>query len=328
MTNPNFYPANIQWLGFAKETTPGTPVAAPTIWVPVDTPVWKPNVQILKDGALRGSMAVDYNQQQGLRYDTVQFKTYFYLDSVYFLFRSLLGTTDTLTGSADPYTHKTSLYNGSGSDAAQPVSSTVFLADGAGKVWQMSYAIPSTVKYTVGPDALASIDATFVGLAATAITPPSNTPTTNRPLPSWNSTITLGGVGQLKYSSVEIEYKRATEMIPTVTGSQNPFAIFGGPVSATGTLTGVYQGSTDTDLTNFFANTQPSLTVKLAPQGDATHYIAFQHSMVAYDGAEVSGTNKWMEIKSTITPLANATDGLAGLSPVQVQMLSPISTAI
>lgn len=325
----NFYPSNLQWVGIAKETTYGTAVSAPTIWVPVDSPKYKSTITPLKDKYLRGAMAETYQQQQGMRHDELQYKTYFYLDSVYPHFLALLGNTDTVSGTGDPYTHKTSLYNGSGTNAAQPPSYTLFWADGAGKVQQIPGAVVGSIKVSLEADSLASLEVQWTGLPGTTIVPPTNTPSAVKPMPSWNSAITLGGAAASKYSSIELTFKRAVEIIPTITGSQAPFAVFGGPVSVTGSLTGVFQNATtDTDWTNYLANTQPVLTVKAAPPGDVVHSLTMQMSQVAYDITEVSGTNKWQEVKATIEAIANSTDSLSGsFSPAQVILATTVSTA-
>lgn len=326
----NFYPSNLQWVGIAKETTYGTAITAPTLWIPIDGPKYKANITPLKDKNLRGAMAGTYAQQQGLRFDELSYKSYFYLDSTYAHFVALLGNPDAVTGSADPYTHKTALYNGDGTNAAQPPSFTLFWADAAGKVQRIPGAVPSSVKVSLGADALASIEVSWVGLPATTVTPPTNTPTSIKAMPSWNSDITIGGTATSKYSSIELEFKRGTEIIPTITGTQTPFAVFGGPVEVTGSLTGVFQNATnDTDWTNYLSNTQPTLSIVTAPPGDATHAITFQMSQVAYDVTEVSGTNKWQEVKATVEAIANSTDALSGaFSPAQVILTTPVSSAI
>lgn len=325
----NFYPSNLQWVGLAKETTYGTAVATPTIWVPVDAPKYSANITVLKDKNLRGAMAETYQQQQGLRHDELSYKTYFYLDSVYPHFMAILGNADTITGTGDPYTHKTALYNGSGTNSAQPPSYTLFWADGAGKVQQIPGAIPASVKVSLSADGLASMDVQWIGLPATTIVPPSNTPTSLKPMPAWNSTVTIGGVASSAYSAIDLEFKRGTEIIPTITGSQTPFAVFGGPLALTGSLTGVFQNATtDVNWLDYLANTQPSLTVKVAPPGDSVHSVTFQMSQVAFDKTEVSGTNKWQEVKATIEAIANSTDALSGsFSPAQVIALTAQSTA-
>lgn len=324
----NFFPGNLQWFGFAKESSYGTPAASPSYFVPMVSPKWTPHITTLPDAALRGSMAKNYGLQQGLRYDEFTYQTYPYMDSVYPHFLAALGTADAVTGSADPWTHKTALYNGSGSNAAQPPSFTVWYFDAAGKCWQSAGCVSSNLALDVKADQLATIDAGWMGLPATAVTPPSNTPTGNPPMPSWNATITVAGTSLSKYSDVKITLKRATEMIPTVTGTQSPFAIYCGELDVTGDLTGVYQNSTDNDLAAFLANTQAALLVKVAPAGDAVHSLTLQMSKTAYTDSSISGSNKWMEVASKIEALANTTDALGGgFSPAQAIFLTNASAA-
>lgn len=327
MPPSTFAPANLQWVGVAREAVYGTPETVPTLWVPVDTPTWKPTIASLLDTNLRGSMGAEYEQLLGLRFDTVTFKTKFYLDSCFFFFRSLLGLPDAVTGSADPWTHTTALQN-TGNNG-QPAGTTVFWTDGAGKTFRMPGAQPVSVKVTLKQDGLSEMEVTYVGLPSAIITPPTNTPTTAKPMPSWNTIITIGGTAYTKYSEISLEYKRASEMIPTITGTQSPDNIFGGPVAVAGSFTGVYQGSTDNDLAAWLVNTQPALVVKTNPAGDAVHYLQQTLSKVAYDDVAVAGTNKWMEVKSTIKGLSNSTDAVGGLfSPAKVILLSAVSTAI
>lgn len=323
----SFAPANLQWVGVAREVTPGTPIAAPTMFVPTDSPTYHLTQQPLVDTNLRGSMAGEFEQIAGMQFGTVTFKTNCYLDQAYFLLRTLLGYPDQVTGSSDQYTHQTALQN-TGNNG-QPVSTTVFWTDAAGRTMQMPGAQASSVKVTIKPDQLVQFDVTYIGLPAIDIAMPTNTPQTALPAPSWNTIIEIGGNPATQYSEISMEYKRATEPIMSVTGSQAPYAIFGGPVTVAGSMTSVYQGNTDINWVDFLANTQPVLSYKIAPVGDATHYIEVVHSKVAYDDVQVSGTNKWMEVKSTIKALGNTTDDIGGLySPAHVTLLTAVSTAI
>lgn len=329
MPTPVVIPANLQWVGAAKETIYGTAIAAPVFWIPVDgsSLKYKPNVNVLTDQSLRGLMSVDFQQVQGMRYDTLAYKTFLYMDSVYQHLLALFGKPDTVTGAGDPWTHKTAVYNGSGTDQAQPPSWTLFYFDGL-KCWQIPGCIVSSAKLDVKVDELTSLDVQWTGMPATIIATPSNTPSTNKPWAAWNSTISLGGSPLSVFSEVSIEYKRDVASVPTINASQSPLEIFGGGVSVAGSMTAVYQGgAADVNMTDYLANTQPALVVKCAPIGDATHYLQITHTVVAYDGVDISGS-KWMEIASTIKALANATDALdSKQSPAQVVFLTSASAA-
>ena len=237
-----FYPANLQWLGIKKELLPGTAETAPDTWIPVKSPKWEPVIGQNMDDALRGSMGKDFEQIPDMQHSKVNYTTFPYMDSVYQHFLALLGTADAITGSADPYTHKTAMYNGSGTDSAQPPSYTLFYADATGKARSVPGAKIGSLKLVVKAGALAQIDVEWIGLFGTAITAPTNTPTALAPWPSWNSTFTVGGVAATNYSDITLDYKRATEAIPAITGTQDPYGIYGGEVSGSADLTAIFQG--------------------------------------------------------------------------------------
>jgi hypothetical protein len=272
-------------------------------------------------------MATEYQQVLGMRSDTLAYKTYFYLDSVFPHLLACFGKPDAVTGTADPWTHKTALYNGTGTDAAQPPSYTLFWIDAAGKAWQTPGAVIDSLKVTVKVDELVSIEPIWRGMPSTAITIPTNTPTTLKPAPAWNATISLAGSAVADTSEVVLEYKRQAEAVKTINASQSPLAIGAFDLSVVGTGIAVYQGSTDAHLVDFLANTQPAFVVKIAPAGDATHYLQLQHSVVAFDTVDPQGSNKWMEVPFAFKALANATDALdSKQSPVQAIFLTTQST--
>lgn len=323
-----FYPGNLQWFGVAKETTYGTPQPTPTLWIPVDTPKWNPKITPLTDQAMRGYMGMDYQQLQGIRYDEITYKTYIYADTVYPHFLATLGNADTVTGTTAPYTHKTSLYNGSGTDAAQPVSYTGFFFHPSGKVIQVPGMQIVNLKLTIKADELPTLEVTWNGMPGTFITAPSNTPGQLQPMPAWTCAVTVGGTAFSKYSDVSLEFKRGTKPIPVLNGTQSPLAIYSGELAVAGTFDGVYQGTTDNDLTNFLTNAQPSLKAVLNPPGDAVHTFTVQTSVIAYDSVDPNGTNQgWMTVQSAFKALMNATDALDGKeSPAQAQLINTTAT--
>ncbi|QGJ93462.1 major tail protein [Arthrobacter phage Mufasa8] len=326
----NFYPGSLQWLGIAKETTYGVAVAAPTIWIPTDGPKWSPKVTQLTDNNLRGFMGVDYGQQNGTRYDEVSYKTYIYPDSVFSHFRAILGGTDTVTGAADPYSHKVSLTNGTGTSSAQPPSYTVFLYMGNGKSKQIPGCVLGDLKFNGKANELPSIDVTWTGLGAADINAPTNTPTTAAPMPPSSMAITIGGANLGKYSDISVAYKRDVKPILTLNGATDPQAIFAGPLSVSGSMTAVFQGVADTDLTNLFTNTMPALSIVVSPSGDAIHTFTQSMSKVSFNTADPQpSTTDWMTIQSTFAAIMNSTDATDGKqSPASATLLNTAATAL
>lgn len=328
MTNPTFYPGNLQWLGIAKETVPGTPMSAPTYWIPVDSPKHSPKVTQLVDTALRGTMAMQHQTVPGMQYEEIQYKTYLYPDSLYAHLIAMLGKPDTVTGSSDPYTHKTSLYNGSGTDNAQPPTYTVFLYEQGGKCAQIAGSALADLKFEYKANDWATIDCTWDGMPAVYIAAPTNTPTASAPEPPSGVSMTIGGVALTDMSDITIEMKRDTKPIPVLNGSKNPLGIYSGGLTVSGSLTAVFQGTTDVNLTNLLTNTQPAITVQTLAQGDTTHPFTLQMSKVAYQTADPQpSNNSWMTIQSNYNAMGNATDALDGKeSPIQAIFVNSSAT--
>lgn len=326
----NFYPGSLQWLGLARETTYGVAVAAPTIWIPVDGPKWSPKQTTLTDQNLRGFMGDAYGQQLGSRYDEVSYKTYIYQDSIMAHFRAILGGADTVTGAADPYTHKVALSNGSGTDGAQPPSYTVFLYMGNGKSKQIPGCVLGDLKFTGKANELPTIDVTWTGLQAVDITAPTNTPSTAAPMPPQTMAITVGGTNLGKYSDLSIGYKRDIKPILTLNGSSAPQAIYVGQLEVTGSFTAVWQGVTDTDLTNFLTNVQPALSVVINPAGDSVHTFTQQCSKIAYDSADPQpSSSDWLTLSVAFKALMNTTDAIGGgQSPAQAILLNTAAATL
>jgi hypothetical protein len=329
MTITTVLPSNLQWVGGKKETAYGTAQAVPDFWIPVDggSVKWKPNQNTLTDSAMRGLMSADFQQVAGMRYDTLDYSSFIYLDSAYQHYLSILGRPDAITGAADPFTHKTSVENGVDNAPAQPISFTLFFIDGT-ICMQMAGCQLVTLKTSVKTDELVKLDASWMGFPAVQITAPTNTPSTSKPIPAWNCVISVAGTAVTDKSEVTLEYKRDAAAVDVINATQSPSEIFSGAFSVAVTINAVYPGAaTAVDLSKYLSNTQSALTVKMAPVGDAVHSILLQHTVIAYDSAEPSGGNKWMEIASAGKALANATDALDSKQS-NTQVLALLTNAV
>lgn len=329
MANPLIGPENLQWLGMGRETTQfGTPAAAPTVWIPLIGPKWAPHQVPLKDQGLRGTMGATSGQVAGPRYDSIDYQTYGFIDSIMQHMMNILGGPDAVTGASDPWTHTSSLLNNA--NQGQPSSWTLWLANDK-ECWRMTGCQLSELDVEVkAADSLSMVTASWMGLPATIVTAPTNTPDTTKPMPAWNSVLTIGGVATSQYSSIKISMKRDNEAVFAAAGSQSPYVIFVGELTVNGDLTAVYQGyaGTVSDLSNYLLNSQPSLVLQVNPAGDAVHFAKWQHSVVAYDVSTISSNGKYLEVVSTIEALNNATDATNGVTgPQKFILTSPVSTA-
>jgi len=83
-------------VGIALETERGVPVE-PKFWLPIEGPKYKPDLQLLSDEGLRGSMVKMYDLVPGLRFDGHGWDSYPYMDTLPVFLRALLGSSDTKT---------------------------------------------------------------------------------------------------------------------------------------------------------------------------------------------------------------------------------------
>jgi hypothetical protein len=432
MTNAtNYLPGTGQWAGIAKEATPGTPMAAPNLWVPVDSPKFSRKTTPLKDQLIRGTQNKTYGQVQGMSYTEFGYKTYVYGDTAFSHFLAILGVADPVKALASPvvtpgapatggtfaagtyywvvtavdnvgsesvpsaeksatvtanqqvplswpsitgavkynvyrgntaggenvlvasptgtsytdtgtagtaatpptggaFNHSTSVLNTiDGTHNAQPPTFTGFLSQSDGTVRQIPGMVAQSLKFTLKANEDPTLDVAWIGGNSLSIPAPTNTPSTVQNMPPFTGTVLLGGQSWSKYTGVAINIARDVKPAPVLNGTQNPGTIWGGPITVTGTLDAIYQGSADNDLANFINNVQPALSVSLSGQGDSTHPLTLQMSQVAYDSADPAPSmTDWLTIQSNIEAIANATDALDGkLSEIQVMIKNTSSTA-
>jgi hypothetical protein len=229
-----------------------------------------------------------------------------------------------------PFTHSESLYNGNG-DAAQPISYTGFVWMPNGRIKVIPGMMLSDLKFSFKVNDKSTLSATWMGLPATEVAASTipYTPTALKPMNSSNLSIKFAGVAAPQYASLEIDLKRDTKAVDGATGSTAPIAIFAGALTATGTLDGIFQGTTDAALTDYLANTQPTLTASIYADGDSTHPLSLQMSQIALMSAPPAGSmTSYMSIQSAFDAVNNSTDALDGkLSPIQATLATATSTS-
>lgn len=92
----NAYAVPSTVVGIAPEVTRGTGVA-PSYWFKVKAPKYKPDLTMIEDDTLQGSMVKVYETIPGLRYDSHGWDSYLYMDVMPLLAKFELGSPDTVT---------------------------------------------------------------------------------------------------------------------------------------------------------------------------------------------------------------------------------------
>lgn len=339
------YLSSNSYLGLVKETVAGTtPASAPADaslqWLPVANDVAiSPMQTFLRDEALRGSPTQVYDQVQGVRHDEVDFKSHVYADSFPLLLAAVLGSPDTKTG-AGPYTHTIGLLN-SPTTGSQPPTYSILDFDGA-NYFVTTASQAASLSLAFGAEQAAESTVKFMANPYTATTSlPSNafsagaSFSTESPIPTWDTTITIGGGAALTYiESGELMLDRKTAPIFTM-GSQAPFDNFAGPLEVSGKFTAVVNSNADpfsTGSTAYALTRNPqAVVITLTDPNDATagtqHSIAFTMSTVQFHDVKRTVGKQYTSLEVSFTANANTTDKMvSGYSPIKTVSTNGTST--
>ncbi len=317
------------YLGIAKETTKGTPVA-PTAFIPVSIGKVKPVdvIDPLYDDGLRGSMVKNYNYIQGRTRSTFDFGGPVFPDTFGWALGGIMGSVAT-TGSSAPYTHTISLKNASATGAdAQPTAFT--LTDFyAANVRAYAGCQISDLTLNFSADGLMEYDAKATGWGSATASTPTPSFTTVLPTPSWQGTVTIAGTTVAYAVDGSLSLTRAVEPVYGLSNTQNPYSIFLGGLETTGSFTFVME--TDAELTRYLTNTQPTITLDWSNGSGATAtQIACTLTKGAYVAAAIDRGKEHVEISVDVTGLANTTDAgsTGGYSPIKWTLKNAIASGI
>lgn len=268
MAAPTTYSPLQRFVGFAKDVTPGTPVA-PAADMPIEKFDWNDKPTWLEDKALRGSMSDDvYNLIQGVEIGELDMAGPVFGDELGYLLGNIFGADD-VTGTAAPFAHKFSLLNsGTGQPGTLSVTqrygpepthqARVFSGTALSEIGFTYNAESELLKYTAKATAWAS-------------QVPSSTPTSTftavKPLPSWQALLGVagpasGGTLVSNVASGEFNIKRKLKPYFTAANKQSPYVIQRGALSMDFKLKFVADG--ESPLTYMLNNTQPQVQFLLS----------------------------------------------------------------
>jgi len=331
-----FLTAN-SYLGMVIETTEGTlPTTGTVYWIPVSSPQITPNQMFLRDEALRGSPTTVYDQVQGVRHDDFEFKSYLYADTFPTLVRSILGSTDTVTG-AGPYTHKIKVLN-TPSTGSQPPTYSILDFDGA-NYFTVTGAQADSLALTFGAEAAAEATVKYLGNPYTSYTSAPTVFATQslsaeHLIPAWDTAITIGGTSYTNITTGELTINRKTQPIFTL-GTQAPYNLFAGPIEVTGKFTMVVNSTADVFSTGSSAygltRSPEAISITLTDPNDATsgtqHSANFTMSAAQIHSIKRTRGKEFTELEIEFTANANSTDAATGYSPIQTTFINAQSAS-
>lgn len=320
-------PSGATFLGIAKETTPGTPVAA-TDYIPVAANADSPNdlPHTASDTNLRGSAVDSYDEIATQVWAEPSFSGNAFVDSIGHLLKNIMGE-EAVTGAGVPYTHAFTLLN---SGNLQPPAHT--LTDYNGDVARY---IPGARLASLGfkwtSTGLLVWDGKFSAFKSQSTTKPTQSFGTERAKPGWQSVTTLGGSSITSMEDGELTLTRAVDVVPSCSGAQDPYAIWAGNLSVAGKITLVYEAATfAAEYAKLIASTATTLDLNFTVGAAATlRAIQFHMSNVLYTTGKPTRGKSYVELPLDFKADGNVTDvgASGGYGPIVVTLKNARSTA-
>lgn len=308
--------SSLSFLGIAKEATKGTAVS-PTDFIPMSTIEPEDIINYVDDNSLRGSAAALYGTQAGGKHAEFNLGGQVFADTIGYLLAGILGDV-TSTGTA-PVSHAMSLKN---NGDAQPVAFTLtdFYGGNSGDATparQFAGCQISELGFKWDAAGLLEFSAKATGFGSTEVAKPTASFSAIRPQPAWAGGTKIAGSAVGYVSSGEVDLKRNVTVIPTVNNTQQPYAIWLGPLAVTGKLAVIHED--DTELSRFLTAAIQALEFDWT-QGASTTLTELKLHMtnIIYKKGKVNRGKDYIETEIEFVAAANATDAgtTGGLSPI------------
>ena len=154
-------------------------------------------------------------------------------------------------------------------------------------------------------------------VAGTAVT---NVTTNSRPVPNWNSTVSILGGAITQIGTFNISFKRATQTYWTVQGTQTPFVIARGPLTMDGSIDWD-PASTEEPLDIMLLNAQGPMSIVVTnsgiPNSGTPFTLTFTASQTANIKSKIGRSKELIGYSNSFEGVSNVTDtgGSGGEGP-------------
>lgn len=317
---------------FAPQTAWGTPATTPTEWLQVDpNPDDEPQVTYLPNKALYGSPATLYDELVGVQHTKWSIKGNAFTDTFPYLVWAGLGT-DTVSGTAAPYTHTLQLTNNA-TTGSQPPSLTfwdidnVSVSSPVGTAKLIAGAVLDSLSVSLSATGAATYSASFMGTQIAEATAPTTLAfSTAVFLPAYLFTAELNGTTYTVIEEASIDLKRNAKAISTLDGSPAPYVVWANGLEVSGKVTIVVNAD---DPIYWDALTRQHNSLSLSATDPVSGYsFTFNLAEVQFKSPKLVSSKEWEEVEVSFDAIANATNALSGYSPIEFVFTSASSTPL
>ena len=295
--------SSLSHLGLAKEVALGVPLAA-TGWIPILPNGFKPQdvYKYEEDTGYRGKPVQVYGAYQSVTSSTWEMEGDFFPGSGGNLLEAILGGTDTVTGTASPYTHAIAT-----AESAPSYTISDYYVAGA-RQWPGSRCDRLQLKFNA--EAGMSYTAHWIGFpSATYVPEATYTFGTSPYLLGWEAAVSFGGTADANLESFGLDLQRMkSKSLFAAANSQKPYDSFLGPLSGTWQLS-FYMGA-DTEYAYALAQQTQVVVVTVTEPGTG-FTLTLTSSAVQFTKPTINRGQDWVVVELEGTAVYNATD--AGL---------------
>lgn len=295
------------WTGIAREATPGTAIATPTVFVPTKT--------TLKGGKKReylneerGDRNANYGVVDSIRQTALDFKGPWYNDvHTYLLIGAMGGNTSAQPSSGtDPTVWKHTM-----NLADAPASFTVFRSMDAVTYYVPYFVVEKFALKFATEGKLLECDVSGVGLYAQVMaSPPTPNYSTLNPFAGYAPLVTLGGSSSNDVIDMDIEFDQKVTLWYPANGTQDFIAVYFGERKATVSFTARFDNTPSLGVATYNKwrnNTMDSLTLDILGPTISNTYkqelnMAFPN--ISYDSVEHDTGKDNVLIKAKATAIA------------------------
>jgi hypothetical protein len=168
-------------------------------------------------------------------------------------------------------------------------------------------------------------------LSTVATSAVTNVTTNSRPIPNWNSTVSILGSSITQIGEFTVSFKRQTQVYWTVSGTQTPFVIARGPLTMDGTINWD-PTSTEQPLDMMLLNAQGPMSITVTntgiPNSGTPFTLVFTASQTANIKSKPMRNKALIGYNNSYEGVSNAVDvgGSGGLGPGTITLTNSTAT--
>lgn len=293
-----------QHLGFAFETTYGTPAPA-TFWIPVSSVKPQDEIKKIKDEGRRANLSKTFGVYDGIASSTIDFDCSAYPDALGYLLKAMLGQ-DTPSGSNPNYTHLFKTPTG----LAPSMSLSYF--NGAAE-HQYAGSVMSELAIKFDTEEALGVSAKFIGQKSTTIAETTPVYSTVNPLMGWGTQVSIGGSANLNVVGGELTFKREAKLLYGANNSQAPNKFSSGRLDIGMKLTFDIEDETELAL---LGGTDKAVQLTFNTGSPNTNLVCL-FTLCDIAKTSIDTSQEFARVDMELTPIYNATD--AGLCQITLK---------